>query len=180
MEKIWIVHWDGPFSFEEARKVEHPGYVLYQLSGLHHIYGPNVLLYIGCTEKTVKTRLSDHEAWAEDEYDVINARLGSIGEFESWEQWLELYDEHKKLNAVDKTHPLPFHKKTPEPIEIISKIEKLLIFASAPAYNGSNKTQATSAKDIRVFNTGKLGSLMPEISSKYFVEGNLWNRRIEN
>jgi hypothetical protein len=49
-------------------------------------------------------------------------------------------------------------------------IEKLMIYANQPAYNTSNKNDAKDSKEIRIFNTGHFGSLMPEISSWYFLD----------
>jgi hypothetical protein len=154
-EQTWIIHWEGPFTLEETRRMKgkKSGYVLYQLSGQHHLYGANVLLYIGQTSKGIKTRLGQHDEWIADEYDEMRVRLGSIGKFSSWD-------------SFGKT-------KTPFPnpcTKIVEKMERLLIFACQPAYNLANKNDARDAEEIRIFNTGRSGPIFPEISSWYFLD----------
>jgi hypothetical protein len=154
-EQKWVIHWEGPFTLEEARKEKgrNRGFVLYQLSGQHHLYGSNVLLYIGQTNHGIKTRLGQHDEWIADEYDEMRVRLGSIAEFSSW----GFFEKSKK--------PFP----SPD-MKITERIEKLLIFACQPAYNVANKSDAKKAKKIRVFNTGHSGPIFPEISSWYFLD----------
>jgi len=154
-EQTWVIHWEGPLTLGEARKKKgrNTGYVLYQLSGQHHLYGANVLLYIGQTSKGIKTRLGQHDEWVADEYDEMKVRLGSIAKFGSW-------------NSFDKSK-----KPFPSPgLTIIKKIEGLLIHACQPAYNVANKNDARGAVEIRIFNTGRSGPIFPEISSWYFLD----------
>jgi hypothetical protein len=156
-EQTWVIHWEGPFTLEEARtkKGTNAGYVLYQLSGHHHLYGANVLLYIGQTSKGIKTRLGQHDGWIADEYDEMKVRLGSIAKFKfsSWDS----FEKTKK----------PF----PSPgVKIIEKMERLLICACQPAYNVANKNDARGAEEIRIFNAGRSGPIFPEISSWYFLD----------
>jgi hypothetical protein len=154
-EEIWVIHWEGPFTLEEARKKRgrNTGYVLYQLSGQHHLYGANVLLYLGQTRNGIKTRLGQHDEWIADEYDEMKVRLGSIAKFSSWD-------------SLEKTKkPFPSPGKT-----FIEKIERLLIYACQPAYNVANKNAAKGAEEIRIFNTGRSGPIFPEISSRYFLD----------
>lgn len=154
-EQTWVIQWEGTFTLEEARKKKgrNSGYVVYQLSGQHHLYGTNVLLYIGQTSKGIKTRLGQHDEWIADEYDEIKVRLGSIAKFSSWDS----FEKSKK--------PFPNPGRM-----IIEKIEKLLIFACQPAYNVANKNDARDAEEIRIFNTGRSGPIFPEISSWYFLD----------
>ncbi len=156
-ELIWIIHWDGPFTIEEAKeeKKRHAGYVLYQLLGYHNLYGFNSLLYIGQTSAGIKTRLGQHDDWIRDEYDVVTVRLGSISKFAGWEKW--------------KSQQKPYKYPAGNP-EIIGCAEKLLIYANQPAYNVANKNSAKDSQNMRVFNTGHLGSIFPEISSWYFLD----------
>jgi hypothetical protein len=155
-EIIYNVHWEGPFNWEQVQSKQDPGYVLYQIYGLHHLYGSNVLLYIGVSDRETGTlidRLKEHDAsWFQYEYDKMAFRLGSIGEFFDWDKW-----ETDKDNA-------PYEKIAPE---LAHKIEQLLIFAHQPAYNQINKESAQKAKGIRIFNTGLFGHLFPEVSYRY-------------
>lgn len=154
-KQTWVIHWEGPFALEEARKKKgkNSGYVLYQLSGQHHLYGANVLLYIGQTSKGIKTRLGQHDEWIADEYDEMKIRLASIAKFSSW-------------NSFEKSKK-PFSNPG---IKIVEKTERLLIFACQPAYNVANKNDAREAEEIRIFNTGHSGPIFPEISSRYFLD----------
>ena len=155
-EVTWIVHWDGPFSIEEAKdkKKENIGYVLYQLLGYHNLYGFNSLLYIGQTSAEIKTRLGQHDDWIKDEYDEVSVRLGSISNFIGWERW--------------KTQNKPYRYPDANP-GIIERIEKLLIYANQPAYNVANKNDAKHSTNLRLFNSGHFGSIFPETSSWYFL-----------
>lgn len=155
-ELIWIVHWDGPFPIEKAKgeMKKHSGYVLYQLMGYHNLYGFNSLLYIGQTSAGIKTRLGQHDDWIKDEYDEVYVRLGSISKFIGWEK--------------RKTQKKPYHYPDDNP-DIIERVEKLLIYANQPAYNTANKNDAKTSNNLRVFNSGHMGSIFPETSSWYFL-----------
>lgn len=157
-EPVWIVHWDGPFSIDEAtsQKQNYPGYVLYLLYGYHNLYGFNSLLYLGQTSAGIKTRLGQHDDWIKDEYDEVSVRLGSVSKFTGWDNWQKF-----------KNQGNPY--KYPKGKEIIERIEKLLIYANQPAYNVANKNDSKSSNNLRVFNSGHFGSIFPEISSWYFL-----------
>ena len=158
-EAVWIVHWEGPFLIDQAKlKQSDTGYVLYQLYGYHNLYGFNSLLYIGQTSAGVKTRLGQHDDWIKDEYDELSVRLGSITKFTGWDNWQKNRDRKPK-------QPYEYPKQK----EIIECIEKLLIYANQPAYNVANKNDAKSSNNLRVFNSGHMGSIFPEISSWYFL-----------
>jgi hypothetical protein len=47
-------------------------------------------------------------------------------------------------------------------------VEALLIAAHQPAYNSQNKAKVEKAAGMRVFNTGRSGSLLPEVSYRYW------------
>ena len=53
---------------------------------------------------------------------------------------------------------------------LVKKIEALLIYANQPTYNSMNKSDAANSKGLRIFNTGKAGQLLPEISYMYHLE----------
>jgi hypothetical protein len=86
-ERIIVAHWEDPFSWSECRTMQAPGHVLYALHGAHHLYGRDVLLYIGRSDAGIGYRLQDHEKWVADEYDLMTVRLASIGQFTTWEEW---------------------------------------------------------------------------------------------
>ena len=152
-EKIYDVFWEGPFEWEKGKRECKNGHVLYQIYGSHHLYGRDVLLYIGSTLRTPFERLREHEDWIEDEYDKMTIRFGSISEFTS-ARWKE----------QEKRRPYRRPKGS-----VIGAVEALLIYANQPAYNSRNKIDAKKASSIRVFNTGRIGHLLPEVSYKYFL-----------
>jgi len=151
-ERIFDVYWEGPYKWEEYKKSPLDSHVLYALYGTHPAYGQDVLLYIGKTERNVGVRLSEHAYWIEDECDQTNVRVASLGEIESWEGWDE-EDRYKRAKDPD-----------------IEAVEALLIYAHQPAYNTKNKEGLKISRGIRVFNTGKFGSLLPEVSHRYYSE----------
>jgi hypothetical protein len=147
------VFWEGPFEWEKGQRECKDNHVLYQIYGSHHLYGRDVLLYIGSTLRTPFKRLREHEEWIEDEYDKMTFRFGSISEFTTarWEE-------------QEKRRPYPRPKDS-----VIEAVEALLIYANQPAYNSRNKADAKNAAGIRIFNTGRIGHLLPEVSYKYFL-----------
>jgi len=149
-ETIYDIYWEGPFEWEEKDKHIKKHHVLYQIYGAHHLYGRDVLLYIGMTSKGVKRRLKEHEGWISEEYDKVRVRIGSLGEFTTWKDWRE--GDYKEAEK-----------------SLVERIEALLIYAHQPVYNKANKEQSEKAKGIRIFNSGFLGQLFPEISYRYFL-----------
>ena len=152
-EKIYDVYWEGPFEWEKGKRKYKNNHVLYQIYGSHHLYGRDVLLYIGSTLRTPFKRLKEHEEWIEDEYDRMTIRFGSICEF-TGPTWKEQV----------KQKPYPRAKKY-----VVENVETLLIYANQPAYNSRNKADAKKATGIRIYNTGRIGHLLPEVSYKYFL-----------
>jgi hypothetical protein len=152
LEKIYEIAWDGPFEWREGLKHCKTHHVLYQLYGSHPLYGPDVLLYLGASHRDIKRRLKTHEKeWIHEEWGDIRIRLGSVREFKTW-------------NAQNAKKGWIKHNRA-----VIEPIEGLLIYANQPAYNERNKSDAAGAQGIRIFNTGKLGSILPEISHKCFL-----------
>jgi hypothetical protein len=133
-EKIYDVNWEGPFKWEKVEKYIRACHVLYQIYGAHHLYGRDVLLYIGLTARPSGVRLREH----------------SIGKFTTWEDWEQEGDYEKAAPGL------------------VQRIEELLIYAHQPAYNTKSKSGLVLAEGIRIFNTGRLGQLFPEVSYKYF------------
>ena len=95
--------------------------------------------------------LGRHTQWVEDEYDEMTVRLASVGEFKGWDDWKD-GERYKKADS-----------------DVISAIESLLIFSHQPAYNKKNKESMNCARGFRLFNTGKIGRLLPELSYLYHV-----------
>jgi hypothetical protein len=110
---------------------------------------------IGKTEE-IRTRFAAHEEWVEEEYDAVTIRVASMGEIFSWKDW-DNSDQYSMANPED-----------------VSKIEALLIYSHHPVYNQRSTYSMDSAKNIRIFNTGKIGKLLPEVSYRYHNEKGEW------
>jgi hypothetical protein len=149
-EIIYDVFWEGPFEWEKRHPYLKKYHVMYSIEGSHPVYGRNTLLYIGRTDVGMSNRLSYHDEWVDDEPDPVSVRVASIGEFTDWKTW-------EKLSHYPKANP-----------EIVTKVEALLIFAHQPAYNTMGKSSLPQRKGIRIFNTGKCGLLLPELSYLYY------------
>ena len=152
-EKIINIHWEGPFIWDEKDQHQRDCHCLYQIYGHHPLYGRNVLLYIGKTDRAVPERLVEHK-WTEEEYDKLTFYLGSLGPFESWKEWTQY--ENEDYEKADTS--------------LVLGTEQLLIFAHQPAYNTQSKETANAALGIRIFNTGRIAQLFPELSYRYFVD----------
>jgi len=150
-EKIYDIYWEGPFEWDQREAKIKDEHVLYQIYGSHHLYGRDVLLYIGSSVRGLKERLREHEEWLEDEYDKVTLRFGSVGEFTNWKDW-DTDDSYTKAKE-----------------DLVQRIEALLIYTHQPPYNQINKSQAMKSKGIRIFNSGRSGQLFPEVSYKYFL-----------
>ena len=153
MEEIYEVCWRGPYSEESLDSLtdeDNEKFVLYKIYGSHPVYGDNVLLYIGMTEQGVKKRLIQHDYWMDEErFGHSRIYFASIGKFESW----KISDETEIFDRLER--------------EIIEKVESLLIYAHQPVHNTKYRNSAKKSKNIRLFNTGSFGVLMPEISGLY-------------
>jgi hypothetical protein len=147
---IYVIFWEGPFPWDKRKGKVKPQHVLYQIYGQHPVYGSNILLYIGMAQD-VEKRLAQHEAWICDECDNVSVRVGSLGQFKGWQEW-------EKPGSYPKAAT-----------KIVKQIEALLIYAHQPAYNTANKSSAKEiSKNIRIFNSGHYGQLLPEVSYKYY------------
>jgi hypothetical protein len=154
-EKIYDVYWEGSFRWEERKNLTNLDHVLYSLHGTHSLYGQNVLLYIGKTSVNPKNRFWGHGSWIKEEYDEMTIKVASIGKFTNWKDWKNYGSDTYPSKLID--------------VDVIDAIETLLIFAHQPAYNTANKGKAKKAEGIRIFNTGKLGQLFPEVSYYYHI-----------
>lgn len=150
MPQIINLLWSGPEkinsdNFKEAFK-DKKG--IYQIYGTHPIYGRNVLLYIGRTNVSFKTRLEKHDLdWIIYEYDEVQIYTGEI-----------VNDE-----GVPQDDP-----------ESIINAESLLIYFSAPAYNSQGLIELKKGEDVILLNFGKIGSIPCEVST-FWYNSNIWN-----
>lgn len=149
---IWDVYWEGPFPWAKRDKVSQDQYVLYAIYGTHRVYGPKSLLYIGRTARVGGNRLDEHDWWVQEESEPIKLYLASIGKFDSWSSW-ESRDAY--TTADDKT---------------VAAIEALLIYAHQPAYNSQDLQALSEFRPIRVFNSGRYATLLPEVSYRYYID----------
>jgi hypothetical protein len=151
-ERIFDIYWEGPFKWGEHEDKLDECHVLYAFFGSHPAHGSNVLLYIGMTE-WINNRMRVHAEWIEEEYDIASIRVASMGEISSWAGWDDI-PRYEKADLND-----------------IKSAEALLIYAHQPIYNRSSKDTLAIAKGLRIFNTGKIGSLLPEVSYRYHNNG---------
>jgi len=151
MERTFDVYWEGPFSIEQVQSETDSNHALYAVYSTHQVYGRNVLVYIGMTEQELRERIKQHAPWLDLECDPVQVYAASIGPFTTWK-------------AADRATDYP-----KPPREDILAIEALLVFAHQPAYNTSAKHSALQSKNLRIFNTGRFGSLFPEVSGRYFL-----------
>ena len=153
-ETIYEVCWEGPYAKDDiVSKLagNENRYGLYSVYGSHPVYGDNILLYIGMTERGVLKRLSEHDYWMDQErFGPSRIFVASIGPFVSWEE----------SNEID-VFELPSR-------DVIERVEQLLIYANGPVHNSKARKSARSASGIRIFNTNNYGSLIPEVSSLYY------------
>ncbi len=153
MEKIYEVRWCGPYTEKTLNSLtaeENDKFVLYKIYGSHPVYGNNILLYIGMTEQNIEKRINQHGYWMDEaRFGSSTMYFASAGHFQSWKdsESTQIYDK------LDR--------------EYIEKIEALLIYAHQPVHNSKARNSAENSREIRLFNTGSFGILMPEISGKY-------------
>ncbi|BBU61879.1 hypothetical protein MSC49_18140 [Methylosinus sp. C49] len=162
------VHWDGPIEINWKDEIDLSafnidGYVIYLICGTHGMYGKNVPLYIGKTEKnTVMNRIGQHLInWLKYEPDSVYIYAAAVQKFASWEDLPETYSRPDE--------------------NLISAVEEILIYAHQPAYNKIHKSiLSEKSRNIRVFNSGKRTALYPEISGFMFYQSGLQSRPLLN
>ena len=152
-ERIYDVYWQGPYRRDEWDTLTDIRHALYSIHGTHSLYGRDVLLYIGVTDGTVAQRLRQHaREWLDYELDTATVKVASIGRCEGWEGW------------GDSGEPYPAVSQA-----IARAVEALLVHAHQPAYNTQGKNDLSSnARGYRIFNTGRCGLLLPELSYLYY------------
>ena len=152
-EDVFDVFWEGPKTLDElSSNGVHENFVIYMICGTHGLYGRNVPLYIGKTDRGIAQRISEHH-WLEYEPDPVSVYVAAIGAFTDWA-------------TTEKTEEYP-----PPDIDTIKAVEQLLIYAHQPVYNQRSKLSINDkAAKIRIFNTGRRATLFPELSGLYWAE----------
>jgi len=159
MNKEINIWWEGPFTQEEIveNKIDAKNYNntankvgLYQIYGIHPLYGNDVLLYIGRTKnnKGFASRLHNNrwETTYGSDNNNVNIYLGTI--FTPNENKLELNEEYERIEYA----------------------EVLLINAMKPAYNSSNIKSVGKYrdKDYLVNNLNSYKKIYPQLTSSYY------------
>ena len=147
------VHWEGPFDLDTALAEENPVWVLYMICGTHSLYGRSVPLYIGQTTRTAGQRIGEHQ-WIETQPDPVQVYLAAISP--SISAWSDI--------DPDKDYPVPEQP-------LLNEIESLLIYAHQPGFNSRSIGRPPRInRDIVIFNTGRRSSLLPELSTMYWID----------
>ena len=139
-----IIHlqWDGPFTYEKMTTFNGPtDFGIYQVCGLHPVYGAS-LLYVGRAQKrTFATRLQE-EGWPF--WEQVN---GSV----------EFY--LGRLSGSETPHNDTWNL-------LIARVEQLLIYAHHPARNATSiaKISDPDVATLHILNWGNRGKLLPEVS----------------
>ena len=143
------IHWSGPHSLDHVASLNGPtDFGIYQIYGGHHVYGSDVLLYIGkAQDRTFATRLPEHK-------------------------WCSITPDPKQIS--DYVGRL-FGDNTPDNATWSSQIdlaERLLIYAHSPASN-TQKELGGSEKNlwhVHVVNWGSYRNLLPEVTGARWTE----------
>ena len=73
------------------------------------------------------------------------------------EEWCKSWNPERRYEHADAS--------------LVRDVEALLIYALLPAYNTQGKNSLVlGGGPLRIFNTGKFGLLLPELSSIYYEE----------
>ena len=156
MTQISIM-WEGPISVGNAVKLlnKDSDTGLYQLYGRHPIFGRDSLLYIGETTEQLFAKRIDQ--WVKDHPD--QECKDAVGYFS------EVYCGR----LIDPPPESISRKKLKK---LIKNAEKLLILACSPPWNSKGIRQCKLAhehKDLYISNFGRCGSLLPEVSAKFWL-----------
>ena len=146
MKEIHI-SWHGPYTLNDARTGRQGAtYGLYQYIGMHDVYGPGTLLYLGkAVDRQINSRLSEHvhESWSSLPVDILIGNLATEAKLQN-DEWSEQID----------------------------LAERLLIYTHSPAWNSSNVKSIdwSSTPPLHIFNWGDRGYLLPEVTTKRWCE----------
>lgn len=158
METIHI-DWDGPYHIDDLNNLNNQkiDYGIYQIYGVHPVYGTNILLYIGkAEEQTFGIRIRQ-EHWDDKYYTGDHKRVEIyVGRF-----------------AGSTT---PQNEKW---ADLINLSERLLILANSPAYNSkcidspSSSLDDSKLQNIHILNWGAFRNILPEVS------GSRWTSKLD-
>ena len=153
--KLKIIHiqWEGPLSKDEAAKLSTPrDRGLYQIYGSHPVYGLSTLLYIGKTMDAFGTRNDGHEKA------MLNLEHG---------QGTPSMYVGRLYGASSLDNP-----SLDAEVDIA---ESLLIKAHKPSWNAARikwlrPENEEAIGDCLVLNWGDFGILLPEVSSRRWLD----------
>ncbi|HEX5746265.1 MAG TPA: hypothetical protein VFZ09_08470 [Archangium sp.] len=141
------INWIGPFAPDKVpvNPEYDDNFGLYQIYGIHEVFGPQSLLYIGKAEHlSFAERINQHLSnWLSSNSDA-QVRLGLLHpkdykhEPKDWSDWKQL----------------------------LRDTEALTIFWHTPPYNSRNISHY-SGPTLRVQNFGQRGRLLPEFSTDW-------------
>lgn len=141
------IHWTGPFAPDKipVNSEYDDNFGLYQIYGMHEVFGPQSLLYIGKAEHlSFSERINQHlHNWLYYNSDA-QVRLGLLDREDykhepgDWSDWKQL----------------------------LRDVEALTIFWHTPPYNSKNIGYYGGPK-LRVQNYGQRGRLLPEFSTDW-------------
>ena len=151
-DKIYDVFWEGPFSWEEAVRAWRGEHVLYAIFGEEDDGRGPVLLHLERGPGVGGTALGDHAGWVRDLAGGVTVHLASVGHFSTWKEW----------RSVTR-HPQA-------PPEIVTPVEALLVRAHRPARVPEDRRDLTEFHQLRVFNSGNRGPLLPETSYRFYLD----------
>lgn len=151
MRTIYL-EWDGPFGPGEVAELDDPrmDYGLYQVYGMHPLYGAEVLLYIGITlnGRTFAAQLSEEQKYWELEEDFfptnfyVGRLMGVATPAEGvWEEEMEL-------------------------------AQHLLAYTYVPVFNSRQLASVPPEylKEIHLVNWGEKGDLETEVSGRRYLD----------
>lgn len=158
------LHWTGPHSYNDVSEMdEDHDFGLYQIYGIHPVYGVDTLLYIGLANgNTFGSRfrnadrvfMNDDNAPWEDNGCGIRIHTGRI------------HRENTVPTPTDHTWG-----------NWITVAERLLIHAHSPTWNSSSIATPPNGnvgriryRDVHILNWGQFGLLLPEVSGARYTE----------
>lgn len=142
MPDITEIHlkWEGPLTFDQIRKLTgKTDRGIYQIYSHHHVYGSDVLLYIGKAENTFAARITRNRWELNPDFDRLQIYVGRIED--------------------------PAKRNDDELKKQIDLAERLLIRSHHPAWNAQTQMELSVGGEAHLFNWGKFRSLFPEVST---------------
>jgi hypothetical protein len=143
--KVLYIEWNGPYDFEDLEELQDEScdYGVYQIYGMHPVYGEEVLLYLGQTDnRTFSAKLAqEKEYWdAEADFHPLSIYVGRLaGQMTpGGEVWGEEVDQAARL----------------------------LIYAHVPVFNARDlgAPPDEDLKEVHLVNWGTYLDLAPEVS----------------